>query len=104
MKKPLAAVGIALLIMFAIYLNSLSRAREDDHVTLTKPNGDNVQMFEHAGLGDEGETTLFRSGTSCAKLSGPSAVDFGDGVVLHFYRLTCNGTTGYVNVRWVSLY
>lgn len=102
MKKPLIAVAIALVIMLDIYLYRLGK--EDDQVTLRKPNGDIVQMFERFGIGDEGKVTHFPNRTACTKLDGPIAVDFGGSDVLYVYKLTCNGTTGYVNVRWVSLY
>lgn len=76
-----------------------------NQVTLkSSPFSDIVQMFERVGLGDEGTVTHFPNGTSCTKLSGPSVVDFGDGDVLYFDKLTCHGVTGYVNVKWVSPY
>lgn len=67
------------------------------------PFNNEVQMFERVGRGDEGKVTYFPSGTLCTKIGGPSAVDFGDGDVLYFNKLTCQSVTGYVNAKWVTL-
>lgn len=47
-----------------------------------------------------GTVTSFRTGTECVKLDGPLRITEG-GVSMSFYKLTCNGRTGYVNTKWV---
>lgn len=108
-KKSKASANAAIIVLsilgviaLLVALPLLVGAVRGNTVTLkASPISHVAQMFERAGIGDEGKTTQFPDGTPCTKLSGPSAVDFGDGIVLHFYHLTCNGVTGYVNAKWV---
>lgn len=94
-------LGLLVLVVVLGFLVSMYPA--SNQVTLKAgPFSDIVQMFERVGLGDEGKVTHFPSGTSCTKLGEPSPVDFGDGDILYFHKLTCRGVTGYVNVKWVE--
>lgn len=65
------------------------------------PGKTEVMMLEGVGEGPNDEVTFFKDGTICTKLNGPNWVEI-QGVGMSFYRLTCNGTTGYVNVKWVD--
>jgi hypothetical protein len=77
-------------------------ARPQNSVTLqAAPGNTEVQMFEHVGSGDEGKVSRFPDGASCTKFGGPTPVSV-EGISMSFYRLTCNGVTGYVNVKWVD--
>lgn len=108
-KIVLIAVGLLILAAGAFSLISPSKtaslraAQLPNQVTLkASPISHIAQMFEHVGLGDEDVTAHFADGTPCTKLGGPTPVDFGDGMVLSFYKLDCAGVIGYVNVRWVN--
>lgn len=63
------------------------------------PGNTQVQMFGSIYSGG-GTVTRFRTGTECVKLDGPMRITEG-GVSMSFYKLTCNGRTGYVNTKWV---
>lgn len=58
-------------------------------------------MFEKVGEGPNDITTFFRNGAVYEKLSEPNWIKI-QGIGMSFYRLKCNGATGYVNVKWVD--
>lgn len=81
---------------------ALPTVTPDQRVTLKAfPGNTEVQMFEVVGDGPNDVVTFFPSGTRCTKISGPSSVSVA-GISMRFYNLECNGTTGYVNAKWVS--
>jgi hypothetical protein len=65
------------------------------------PGNSIVQMFERVGAGNEGRVTQFPSGTRCTVMEQPKGFTV-EGVAMRFWRLNCNGTTGYVNAKWVQ--
>lgn len=106
-KKWGDGCGLLLLLVcilitgITIYGNKFA-SRTPQRVTLqAAPGNETVQMFEHAGAGDEGKVTTFRDGTICRKLSGPTTVTI-EGIAMSFYKLDCGENSGYVNARWVD--
>jgi len=76
-----------------------AEARPQNSVTLqAAPGNTEVQMFDSAEA-DADVIRRFAAGTSCTKFGGPTTVNV-EGIRMDFYRLTCNGITGYVNVKW----
>lgn len=67
------------------------------------PFNDEVQMFERVGTGPEGIVHLFPSRTVCTVVADLAYYDVA-GSQLQFYKLKCDGKTGYVNAKWVSPY
>jgi len=79
-----------------------STPRAANQVTLrAAPGNTEVTMFEVVGEGSNDVTNFFRNGTVCTKLGNPNQVSI-QGINMSFYKLTCNGTTGYVNAKWVN--
>lgn len=70
-------------------------------VTLRPPVGQTmVQMFDTLAADAEVIARL-NGGTHCTKLG--EATDVAEeGISMSFYKLECNGRTGYVNVKWVQ--
>ena len=62
------------------------------------PGNTKVQMFD--ALTGDSDVTVFSAGTECTKLDGPTRI-IESGVTMSFYKLRCNGQTGYVNAKWV---
>lgn len=62
------------------------------------PGNSQVQMFDTLSGNSDG--TAFSAGTECTKLDGPTRITE-SGVSMSFYKLRCNGRTGYVNTKWV---
>lgn len=72
-----------------------------DLVTLHPAPGNNiVQMFGSISSDQAPVIKTFADGARCIKLSGPTKATV-PGTSMHFYRLSCSGVTGYVNVKWV---
>lgn len=95
------AVAI-LVVCVALFGIAVTLFVPNNAVTLNAAPGNTiVQMFSDPGSGAEASRT-FRDGTSCTKLDGPMRFDLGGGITSDYYRLSCNGQTGYVNVKWVD--
>lgn len=97
MLKTRTFVVAAVLVLAGL---QMAFCGDGSQVTLKKPSGEIVQMFARPGSGN-GAFADFPSGTACTKLDGPLRVDFGDGMTSDYYKLDCDGATGYVNAKWV---
>lgn len=62
-----------------------------------------VPMWEVVGTGPNDVVHEFPTGTDCKVVTGPAYVDVA-GTPLEYYKLTCNGVTGYVSSKWVKRY
>jgi hypothetical protein len=99
-----AIVIVVLMILATVAAYGSNPSNLSNQVRLTKPVGDIVQMFANPGSGADA-FAVFPVGTACTKLDGPGTprvrANFGDGITSDYYKLTCNGITGYVNVKFV---
>ena len=69
-------------------------------VTLRSPVGQTmVQMFDTLAA-DAEVIAIFDSGIRCTRLGQATDVAV-EGINMSFYKLECNGRTGYVNAKWV---
>jgi len=106
MKSSLVAlavlIGILVLVVWMVGPQPgwPTTARPTDQVILRPATGNIVQMFDSAGV-DATVVRQFPAGTSCTKFGGPTTYTV-EGISMSFYRLTCNGVTGYVNAKWVN--
>lgn len=81
--------------------SSKSALPSPDAVTLRAAPGNTVvQMFDSVGV-DAAVLRQYPSGERCTRISGPSAVSI-EGIAMRFYKLYCNGASGYVNAQWVE--
>ena len=75
--------------------------RDPSKATLrSAPGQTQVQMFDTIST-EPNVTTMFSSGTQCTKLDGPTEVTI-SGMSMRFFKLECDGKTGYVNTKWVQ--
>lgn len=105
-KQRLWVVIVIWLVLAAALMTANSLLKPSvasNQVRLSPPvAGQRVQMFADPGSGDEAFVD-FNGGTVCTKLDGPVRIDFGDNIASNYYQLTCQGTTGYINAKWVTL-
>jgi hypothetical protein len=95
-----AATVVAVLVL-SLWLR---RYVPPEQVTLKAgPTNPLVQMFDSVGDGPEGNTHTFPDGTSCTVQDGPAYITVA-AIPVQFYRLTCHGTTGYINAQYVRRY
>ena len=81
---------------------SSDTSRDGSRMTLSAaPINPQVQMFDTLHDEPDLKVTTFPNGTVCTKLGGPFVVE-PEVSPMYFYRLNCNGITGYVNVRWTE--
>lgn len=110
--KNILIIGGILFLLFTTRDNSAGRRKtanadrrahsSANQVTLrAAPGKTEVMMLEGVGEKSNGGVTFFRDGTVCTKLNGPNWVAI-QGIGMRAYRLTCNGTTGDMNVKWVD--
>jgi hypothetical protein len=96
--NKLAMSFLALAIVGVLW--SVPWMGNSDQVTLkAPPTGAFVQMFGTLDASADVAAT-FADRTTCTRLSEPIAVS-PHGVNMSFYHLDCNGTIGYINVKWV---
>lgn len=101
-NTKLGIIAILVLVLFAVVTRLLGSNSSNSEVTLRAAPGNTVvQMFESVGPGPNDAVARFPSSTRCTKIGGPTSVTI-EGLSMRFYRLECNGTTGYVNARWVE--
>lgn len=60
-----------------------------------------VPMWDVVGTGSNDVVHEFPAGTHCTIVTGPAYYDVA-GTPLQYYKLTCNGVTGYVSSKWVD--
>lgn len=102
MRNTLFYAAVILVVCVALFGVAATLLVPNNAVTLDAAPGNSiVQMFAAPGSGADAFAT-FADGTACTKLDGPSRIDLGDGITSDYYKLTCNGQTGYVNVKWVD--
>lgn len=75
--------------------------RRPGTVRLKAASGDSIVQMFGSLTSDAGVVATFASGTECTKSGGPRQIAEG-GISMSFYRLTCNGRSGYVNTKWVN--
>lgn len=68
------------------------------------PGNTKVQMFDKLRSGSNVKVTTFPAGLRCTKLGDMLRYNDDGGPPMYFYKLTCDGTTGYVNADWVRPY
>lgn len=100
-KNIVITCSVWLTLILAIWVGN-HLPSPDAQVTLRSgPSNDIVQMWANPGSGGDA-SAWFPSGTPCTKLDGPHVRELSEGISSTYYRLTCRGQTGYVNVRFVN--
>lgn len=100
-------VLVALALFFVLILGAGLFLRDAPATSPSPPNEVTLQGFPGNGsvqlfdtLGDDAQViATIPDGTVCANL-GPKLDGSQSGVEMYFYQVECNGTLGFVNVRW----
>lgn len=95
------ALVIVAILAGVYFLAATLRSSGDSKTVTLQPGPGNsvVQMFNR--IGDNADLVRqLPAGTTCTKISGPIATDV-SGIGMSFHLLHCDGTTGYVNAKWV---
>lgn len=96
------SIWLVIAVGLFAFASFLKPSVTSNQVRLIAPiAGQNVQMFADPGSGTDAFAD-FPHRTQCTKVSGPIRADLGSGITSDYYQLTCKGTTGYVNAKWVA--
>lgn len=82
--------------------NAAPRVSKNNVILRALQGNSSVQMFNSLEEGGPGGVITFPDGFGCYKLSGRITWDEDGGPPMYFYKLNCNGRTGYVNAEWVT--
>lgn len=95
-------VTLAVIVGGSILLIVILGSTSDPSAARLKapPGSSIVQMFDTISSEQANVIKTFPDGTRCRRLEGPLTAPLA-GPSMRFYKLECNGVTGYVNAQWV---